>query len=224
MSGHHVHVALQALHQDLDVTPPSDLASGTLAGRGDTLNLVLSSPYKAGAYTILPYASYTVSQIKIDPMKLTDGTGDLHSASLNSTLSVAGIRLNAFKKTENLTLLPFASIGVANESGKQAEALFVPTGVTDPIITRSSRPGSFIQIGAGFNARFIRSGMEVYVRGDSRKGKSINGYTVTAGVRHKKVSALQSRFRLGCFIYLGGFHPLCLERHQLFLHPRLVLT
>ena len=100
-----------------------------------------------------------------------------------STLGRLGARVGtSFNVDEKLNLQPFVSFSVWNEFEKQSSANVVLGGSTVPLL--ATRVGTFYQASGGLAFALTGTGAIGFVRGDWRKGDSIEGYSILGGLRY----------------------------------------
>jgi len=151
-----------------------------------------------------PSAGFIWSRTQVDTMNvpgtLVYGFGGvppwtLAVKDIDSTLGRLSMRVGTTVAYDNVVLQPFASASVFHEfQGRVTSSLtsdFAAIGMPlTPTLSSTvsvTSPGTYGQFGLGVAAQALNSGWVSYLRGDYRKGDSIEGWSLNGGVRYQFV-------------------------------------
>jgi opacity protein-like surface antigen len=112
---------------------------------------------------------------------------------IDSTLGRFSVRAGTTIRSGNWVVQPFASAGVFHDFQRGATATltsnFPAVGQSETYSSTISTAGvgTYGQFGLGVSAQIVDTGWVSYLRGDYRKGDSIEGWTLNGGVRYQFV-------------------------------------
>ncbi len=182
--------------------PAFNLHNQQFGARGWSVSI--GAGYNFGLYDgwfIEPSAGFVWSRTEVDAVTLAGPpvnpiNGTLAIDDIDSRIGRATLRFGRNFTTNGLALQPFASVSVYREFAGDVTADYVScVGCAvlglDPATliaqTATSRIGTYGQYSLGVAGQVIDTGWVGFVRGDYRKGDSIEGWTANAGLRYNFV-------------------------------------
>lgn len=170
-----------------DVTNPVlGLVGSPLKARSETFSVALSKRFDVASVFVEPVIGAMTTRVDADALDIPGDQGSVKIALLKSRLIRAGARVGTTITTRSVVWTPYGELNAWQEGADRTQTAYLPEQPATPVWLAGSRAGTFGQALAGVTAQSrSNANLSGYVTADVRRGDTLEGWTVRAGVKYR---------------------------------------